>query len=88
VFFFGMTMINMCLGLLTPWLIIQSTVTGGCHIYIFLKALQMENDRSLFTFKSGAGPFGANHLHSEVSTSSGRSSQVEMAEVHQRNYKN
>jgi hypothetical protein len=72
VFFFSMTLINMCLGLLTFWLIIQSSVTGGCHIYIFLKALQMENDRNLFTLKTGAGPFVPNHLHSEVSTSSER----------------
>ena len=47
-FLVGMTLTLIGLGLLTPWLIGQFAISAGLHIYIFMNALEMENDEYLF----------------------------------------
>jgi hypothetical protein len=75
VFLFGMTLINICLGLFNLWLILQFSLSSGLHIYIFIKSLEMRDDRSLFNFRRG--PFDHNHLESDPSTS--QSNEIEMS---------
>ena len=50
VYLIGMSLISMCLGLLSPWLLLQLCICGGLHLYIFMKALRMKNDPTRFLY--------------------------------------
>ena len=45
IFIMGMSLIQVFLGMLSIWLILQFTITVGLHSYIFMTALKMENDK-------------------------------------------
>ena len=50
VFLLGMSLITICLGLISPWLLVQLCLCGGLHLYIFMKALKMKNDPAKFLY--------------------------------------
>ena len=43
-FLVGMSLIVLFLGIISPWLFVQFSISGAGHLYIFIRALKLRND--------------------------------------------
>ena len=80
-----MSLISACLGLLTPWLIVQLCLCGGAHLYVFVKALKMRNDQAFYRSLPNRNKLELANQNGQPSNGGGLIGGVPRAEVYDRN---